>query len=199
MKINLPRLFACLALTGLLTACATAPVPVSLYDFGAATNGAHDTNCNLPPLYLADINSIAALDSNLMLYRLLYDNDQQSHAYAAHRWSMTPSQLLSLRIKSQLAANKVTLVDLGVANPTGWQLRLDLVDFTQYFSDASHSYAQLELRASVLRANQLVAQTTLKQRADASSPDAPSGARAMRTASDALIVDLNNWLCKLPR
>jgi len=186
-------------LTSFLSGCITPPAPVSMYDFGIAPTQSGAANCNLAPLYLADISSSATIDSNLMLYRLLYDNDQQTHAYAAHRWSMTPSQLLSLRIKSQLAANNVNLVDLGMANPNGWQLRLDLNDFTQNFTDATHSYAQLEVRASLLRANQLVAQTTFKERADAASPDAPGGARSMRTASDALIADLNNWLCKLPR
>lgn len=187
------------ALTSVLCGCITTPPPVNLYDFGTTPSESAAPACNLPPLYLADISSTAVTDSNLMLYRLLYDNDQQTHAYASHRWSMTPAQLLALRIKAQLAGNNVSLVDLGMANPNGWQLRLDLNDFTQNFSDATHSYAQIEVRASVLRANQLVAQTTLKQRADAASPDAPSGARSMRTAADALITDLNNWLCKLPR
>jgi len=145
------------------------------------------------------MSSPGALDSNLMLYRLLYDNDQQSHAYANNRWNMPPAQLLTLRIKSQLADNGVSLLDNGVANPTGWQLRLDLIDFSQYFSDVSHSYVQLQLRVSLLRANALVAQTTFKQQATADSPDAQAGARAMRAASDVLITDLSGWLCKQPK
>lgn len=187
----------------LLTACATAPAPVNLYDFGTApeTSG-RIAGCDLPPVNLANISSPAALDSNLMLYRLQYDNGQQSHAYAAHRWTMPPAQLLTVRIKSQLADNQahhVHLLDSGIANPDGWQLRLDLMDFAQYFDDAKHSYAQLQLRATLLRANTLVAQSTFRQRAPADSPDAPGGARAMRHASDAFISDLSTWLCKQPR
>jgi hypothetical protein len=37
------------------------------------------------------------------------------------------------------------------------------------------------------------------QQSEAAKPDAPSGAQAMRFAADALITDLNSWLCKLPR
>ena len=196
------RLALSAAATLFVSACATAPTPLSYFDFGPATK-ASDTAiaCELPPVNLPDISSPNSLESNLMLYRLLYANDQQTHAYANHRWSMPPAQLVALRIKSQLAndpKSPVRLVDNGLANPDGWQLRLDLTDFSQYFSDATHSYAQLQLRASLLHANNLLAQTTLTQQASADAPDAPAGAQAMRVATDALITDLTGWLCKQP-
>jgi len=134
-----------------------------------------------------------------MLYRLLYSNDQQTQAYANHRWSMTPVQLLTLQIKSQLADNNVILVDDGLANPNGLQLRLELTDFSQYFTDTTHSYAQLKLRATTIRGNTLLAQTTISEQAGAESPDAVGGAKAMRVAADAVITDLTGWLCKQPR
>jgi len=198
---TIPRYLSCAALMLLLQSCATTAPPLAFYDFGALpkADGAGTGTCALPPIQLSDMSSPVALDSNLMLYRLLYDNDQQSHAYASHRWSMTPAQLLGLRIRSQLAASQVKIIDSGMVMPGLWQLRLDLTDFAQYFSDATHSTAQLAVRVSVLRANTLVGQTTLQQQSPAAHPDAPSGAQAMRVASDALITDLNNWLCKLPR
>ena len=202
IKLNfISRLAQCAALALLMTACTTTKTtPLNYYDLGALPKSANNiSDCNLPPVNLADMSSPGALDSNLMLYRLLYDNDQQNHAYATNRWSMPPAQLLTLRIKSQLADNGVRLLDNGVANPNGWQLRLDLVDFSQYFSDAAHSYVQLQLRVSLLRANALIAQTTFKQQANADSPNAQAGARAMRTASDTLITDLSGWLCKQPK
>ncbi|MET3106857.1 cholesterol transport system auxiliary component [Oxalobacteraceae bacterium GrIS 2.11] len=190
---------SCLLLTAVLflQGCASTPPTLNYYDFGALPKPAA-AQCSLAPVHVADISSTSALDSNLMLYRLLYDNDQQSHAFANHRWSMTPAQLLELRIKSQLAGNQVRLIDSGVANPNGWHLRLELVDFAQYFNDATHSYAQLQLRATLLRANTVSAQTSFSQQAPATHPDAPSGAQAMRVASDALIADLTSWLCKQP-
>jgi len=193
------RFMFCAALLAMLQSCATTPGPVATYDFGVPPQPASMPGCDLPPIQLADITSPAALDSTLMQYRLLYDNDQQSHAYAGYRWSMTPAQLLGLRIRAQLQAMQIKIIDSGVASPGHWQLRLELTDFSQQFSDASHSDAQLQLRASVLRANVLIAQTTLRQQSAAAKPDAPSGAQAMRVATDALITDLNSWLCTLPR
>lgn len=186
------------AFTLLLVSCSTPPAAPGYFDFGAlpVASGSAPV-CALPPMQVTDMSSTPALDSNLMLYRLQYANDMQSHAYANHRWSMTPAQLLTQRIKSQLAARHVQVIDSGVVNPDGWQLRLDLIDFSQYFSDASHSTAQLTLRATLLRKNTLVAQSTLTQQSAASTADAPGGAQAMRVASDALINDLDNWLCTL--
>ena len=203
----IPRLTLFAVATLLMSACATAPTPLDYFDFGPAprtTTSAADNSiaCELPALNLPDISSPNSLDSNLMLYRLLYANDQQTHAYANHRWGMSPAQLVALRLKTRLAfdqKNPVRLIDNGLANPGGWQLRLDLTDFSQYFSDAGHSYAQLQLRASVLHANNLIAQTTFTRQANADTPDAPAGAQAMRVATDALITDLTSWLCKQPR
>ena len=192
---SISRYVACAALTFLLQACASPPAAIRYFDFGPAADGAA-APCALAPLNLADITSPSALDSNLMLYRLLYANDLESHAYGMHRWNTTPAQLLTARIKLYLAQNQVSLIDNGVANRNGWQLRLELTDFGQYFTDASHSYARVQMRGTVLRGNSLLAQTTLTQQAWAEQPDAPAGARAMRVASDALITDLSSWLCK---
>ncbi len=193
------RTMLCAALLVLLQSCTTTTAPLAFYDFGAMPKPDNVPGCTLPPIQVADITGPTALDSNLMQYRLLYDNDLQSHAYAGYRWSMTPAQLLGLRIRAQLAAMQVKVIDSGVTSPGVWQLRLDLTDFSQQFSDATHSVAQLQLRASVVRANSLIAQTTLSQQSAAAKPDAPSGAQAMRVASDALLTDLNSWLCKLSR
>ena len=195
MMNTISRFMACAALTLLLQACASAPAAISYYDFGAAPDSAKPL-CALPPINLADISSTDALDSNLMLYRLLYANDLETRAFGVHRWNATPAQLLTSRIKLYLATNQVSIIDAGVANPQGWQLRLDLIDFSQYFTDPGHSYARLQTRASVLRGNQLIAQTTLTQRAPAAEPNARAGANAMRAAGDALVIDLSNWLCK---
>ena len=198
---TIPRclLYTVFPLVLMLQSCATTAPAVAYFDFGALPkSGGAMPDCALPPIQVSEITSPAALDSNLMLYRLLYDNDQQSRAYAGYRWSMTPARLVALRVKSQLAAMQVKVIDSGMANPGGWQLRLDLSEFSQQFTDPLHSAAQLTLRASVLRANTLSAQTTLTQQKPAAA-NAPSGAIAMRAATDALITDLNNWLCKLPR
>ncbi len=183
-------------LCGILCACNTAPVGVTRYDFGAAVAAHPAAACKLPPLYIADIISSAALDNDFIQYRLLYTNDQQARMYASHRWSMPPAQLLGQRLKSQLADQHVLLLDAGMSNPDGVQLHLDLDDFGHYFSDPQHSYFQVKLRASLLRSHKLIAQTTFSEQASATGADAPAGVQAMRTASDTLIAAMTAWLCQ---
>lgn len=204
------RLFLCSAIILLLQACASTPATISYYDLGAATKPADSgLSCTLPPIHLMDITAPIALDSNSMLYRLLYSNDQQTRAYANSQWSMTPAQLLTQRIKVQFANSGVTLIDYALnldmikngvdktRSKTGnVQLRLVLNDFSQYFVDPTHSYSQLQIRASAIQGNKLLAQTTLQLKADADSANASGEAKAMRAATDELFTNLSNWLCK---
>ncbi len=183
-----------------LQACTSPPARVNYYDFGAVNSGINpqstsQPHCNLPPLYLANINVPSIFASDAIHYRLLYNNDLEARTYASYRWSMFPAELLAQRIKTQLEQTGVVLVDNGMSRQSGLELRLTLDDFTHYFNDFSHSYAQITLRASLLRGQQLLAQNSFAQQADADASDAPAGVRAMRIASDELIVKLNNWLC----
>ncbi len=189
----------CISVFSGLQACSTTQTPLRYLDFGAPLKSAPPIGCELLPLTIADVTTTQALDSNLVLYRLLYSNELQTRAYANYRWSMTPVQLLTLQVKTQLADNSVRLVDDGLANPDGLQIRLELTDFSQYFADATHSYAQLKLRATTIRDNTVRAQSTFTRQANADTPDAIGGAQAMRLATDAVISDLSSWLCKLPR
>ena len=216
---GIPSRFACvfLLLQGLQGCVGTPPAnPVSVYDFGAlhttVSAPAAAGKCVLSPVHVADITSPGILDNDLMHYRLGYANDQRVRAYANNRWSMPPAQLLGQRIKARLADAGVLIAGSGVTGSTGnnitttgkgsanaMQLRLELDDFTQYFSDASHSQAQLSVRVSLLRGSGLVAQTTLNQQVPGTSPDAAGGAKAMQVAADALINELYGWLCTHPQ
>lgn len=198
MKFLTPLLQGCL-LALLLSACASPPPQNAYFDLGSQPPANTAAACSLPPLQLADISSPASLAGNLMVYRLLYANAQQSQSFATHRWSMPPTQLLAQRIKLSLTQQQIRLIDAGLANPDGWQLRLDLSDFSQYFSHSSHSTVRLALRASLVRGNQLLAQTSLQREVPTSRADAEAGAQAMMVASDAVINDLNGWLCSQPR
>lgn len=196
------RLFVCATIL-LLQACATKPAPIKYYDFGPMTKAVDKAansapSCRLPPIVLDDITAPTALSSNSMLYRLLYANDQQVYSYANHRWNMTPTQLLTQRIKTQLAENGVKLIDNGIIDGrfNVMSVRLELEDFNHYFTDATHSYVQVQLRASVLRGRTLLDQTMFQQQVNADTPDAPGGAQAMRLATDQLILHLSHWLCE---
>jgi cholesterol transport system auxiliary component len=195
--MKIPTILCLLCGALFMQGCATSPTPVNYYDFGVLPKSAGQAvSCDLPSIHFSTISAPEALQSNLMLYRLLYVDDQQSHAYANHRWSMTPGALVALRIKMQFAENQVRLIDVGMADPNDWRLHVDLIDFNQYFSDSRRSYAQLQMHVALLRANKLIAQTMLTQQEEADQPTAPAGARAMRIATDLLITDLTSWLCK---
>jgi cholesterol transport system auxiliary component len=190
-------LILCVVAALFLQACVSKAPQLKYYDFGTVAKLPNsEPACKMPLIQLVDIAAPNALSSNMMLYRLLYADDQQIYSYANHRWNMTPAQLLTQRVKMQLATQGVTLIDYGINNLTILQLRLEVEDFNQYFTDATHSYAQLQIRASLIRDRKLLAQTMLQQQVDTDSADAPAGAKAMRIAADELILNLTHWLCE---
>lgn len=202
-----PRWFAVLVyLCGafMLSACAGSPTTQrQQYDFGllpALTASSPGSTSAASPLQLslADINAPAALDSTAMLYRLQYDNGQQLKPYALHRWSMPPAALLSQRLKAQMATSGIQVAQQGEAAQSWPLLRIDLDEFSQVFSSASHSNAHIDLRASVSKNNILIAQRRFQQQVSARSADAPGGAAAMQQATDQLIQELNIWIRSLP-
>ena len=180
-----------------LAGCASTPPPMFNYDFGTSprSDRSDTPSCHLPPVYVAEVSSPSALSSNLMLYRLLYANDQQAHAYAGHRWNMPPPQLLTQRVKTVLAASGVIIGD-SMRDGNTLMLRLELTDFAHYFIDETQSKAQLTVRATVSQGTGLIAQTTFYGQAASASADAPGGASAMRIATDTLINELHGWLCE---
>lgn len=190
-----------LSLLTLLSACSSKPVAQQSqqYDFGpvALVTPAQPSPVKLQ-ISIAEITIPPALDSNAMLYRLQYDNVQQLKAYSLHRWSMPPAQLLAQRLKAGLVAQGADVL----ANTDGAAnlpiLRLELDEFSQIFTTASQSNAQISLRASVIKGHKLIAQKSFQQKVAATTADAPGGARAMREAVDASINDIQAWIMGLP-
>jgi cholesterol transport system auxiliary component len=180
----------------LLQGCMSTPQRIHYYDFGAAGEPLTAASCSLPLIQLDDITAPASLSSNYMLYRLLYNNDQQSYTYAQHRWNMTPTQLLTQRIKMRLSEQGTRFIDSGINVLDVLRLQIELEDFNQYYTDAEHSYAQIQLRATLLKGRTWLAQTMLQQQVPANAPNAQAGAEAMRIASDKVIANLGEWLCE---
>jgi len=185
----------------LLTACSSTPVAQQLqqYDFGPLTvNASAQAGQGKLQISIADIGIPPALDSNAMLYRLQYDNVQQLKAYTLHRWSMPPAQLLAQRLKAGLVTQGADVL----ANTDGAAnlpiLRLEVDEFSQIFTSASQSNAQISLRASVIKGHKLIAQKSFQQKIAATTADAPGGARAMREAADASIMEIQSWIMSLP-
>jgi cholesterol transport system auxiliary component len=186
------------ALAALLTACATPQPPVlkAVYDFGPVLSANTPTSSPAAALRnavvaLPEIDASASLDSPALLYRLQYSNAQQLLPYAQARWSSSPAQLVRARVRDALAAQGPVLSTEGIAP---WVLRIELDEFSQLFESPSSSQGIVRLRASLLKNDQLAAQTTVLARALAPSQDAAGGARALTAATDDAVRQLAAWV-----
>ena len=190
--------FALIVIVG-LSACATPqpPAPKAVYDFGPALSAVSAANpANAPRLLaiaLPDIEAGAGLDSPALLYRLQYADAQQLRPYAQARWSVPPAQLVRARLRDALSAQRAVLPGEG---NTPWVLRVELDEFSQLFASPEASQGLVRLRASLLKNDQLVQQTTVLARANAASQDAAGGVRALTAATDDAVNQLVSWLAK---
>ncbi len=182
------------ALTFTLSACTTPQPPAlkAVYDFGPVLNAATSSPATRSAaVALPDIEASASLDSPSLLYRLQYSNAQQLLPYAQARWSTSPAQLVRARVRDALAAQGPVLSTEGIAP---WVLRIELDEFSQLFDSPSSSLGLVRLRASLLKNDQLAAQTTVLAKAPATSQDAAGGVRALTAATDDAVRQLAAWL-----
>ncbi len=178
----------------------------------------------LPALALAEIEASSALDGTAVLYRLNYANPQELRPYAQARWSMAPAQLLRQRLRAHLGASRA-VINVGeatiaatngvtaVAGTTAtsapasgslvspWVLRIELEEFSQHFESTSASSGLLRLRATVVQAtaqgDRLVGQRAFVVQRPAPSADVSGGVRALTLASDAVAIEIEQWLGQL--
>lgn len=207
MTITPKKFFIALSLgIGMLVAgCATnQPSPLTAYDLGSI-NLANDVpkqtrlqSLTLPTISLAEVTTPAWLDSQQMMYRLSYGNDQQTHAYASNRWSMSPAQLFQQRLTARLSHAGAGIVSAsdGALNVPVLHIALD--DFSQVFTSVSQNHARATVRASLYDGRNLIAQKMFDISTPSTSADAQGGARALSEASDAIIDNIAVWLSKLP-
>lgn len=196
--ILVPLLIA--ASGALFAGCSVIPRSESalLYDLGplrAQQNGA--ALPALPPISVADASSPAWLDNTMMFFRLNYANEQQPRPYAHARWSMTPAQLLSQRLKSRIVQSGGVALSASDGATGVPVLRIEVDDFTQNFDSPGQSSARVALRASAFKGRALIAQKSFVEQASTPSADAAGGAKALSDASDAAISRLIAWLATL--
>jgi cholesterol transport system auxiliary component len=191
-------LIAAAAATVLLAGCAaTKGPPNTLFDFGAAAAGADPARAPLPALVVTDATGSAAFDGERMFYRLNYADALQARAYANSRWSTSPLQMVTQRLKSRIAqagAKVLSVTDATTGVPI---LRVEVDDFVHAFSSASRSEGQLVLRASVFNGHALVDQKTFSRSTPAATADAAGGASALAASTDAVAADIVAWLATL--
>ncbi|MBS7809121.1 ABC-type transport auxiliary lipoprotein family protein [Variovorax sp. PCZ-1] len=178
----------------ILTACATPqpPAPKAVYDFGPVLSSASAAApTRSAAVALPEIEASASLDSPSLLYRLQYSNAQQLLPYAQARWSSSPAQLVRARVRDALALQGPVLSTEGIAP---WVLRIELDEFSQVFESPEKSFGLVRLRVSLLKNDQLAAQTTVLARAPAASQDAAGGVKALTAATDDAVRQLSSWL-----
>ena len=171
------------------------------YDFGPAGAPAAAVAAPLAALVVTDTTGSAALDNERMFYRLNYSDPLQARSYAHSRWSSTPLQLVTQRIKSRVAQAGVKVVGVTDASAGIPILRTEIDDFSHTFDSQTQSHGQLVLRVSLFQAHKLVDQRTFSRKTSASSADAGGGAYALAVSTDAAAADIIAWLAtlKLPK
>lgn len=194
-------LAACAALAAALalSGCAsTKSPPTTQFDFGPAIPAAQAAQAATPgalgTVVVGDVTGSNALDNERMLYRLSYADALQARTYANSRWTTSPLQMMTQRLKTRLGqagARVLSENDIAAGVPI---LRVDVDDFIHDFSSATQSEGQVALRASVFRGRTLVDQKTFVRRTPAATPDAAGGARALAASTDAIAADVTAWL-----
>ena len=197
-----------------LSACSalpSKPTRATMYDFGPGPLAAQPAQPAAPQTPLAPVaieeisTSGGALDNMAVLYRLGYVDAQELRPYSQSRWSMPPAQLVRQRLRDTLSLRRpVFNAREGLAlnrsqNPMlPLQLRLELQEFSHFFSAPDASVGLVRLRATLVdvtaAGEKLVAQRIVVAQKPATTADAPGGVRALTAATDAAIEELDQWL-----
>ena len=193
------RFFSIVLCIAALSACGSPGPRIVVYDFGPGAIAPQVSNrmAPLPALLLMDVEAASALDGTAVLYRLAYADAQQLRPYAQARWSMPPAQLLRQRLRELLGQRRSVLSPVDAVLPGSLALRLELEEFSQLFDSTQSSAGLVRVRATVSRfasPPKPVAQTSFVVQRPANSADAKGGVQALALASEALVLQVDQWL-----
>jgi cholesterol transport system auxiliary component len=164
------------------------------YDFGALPDDGSTPPVRLQAaIRLSTVAAPPALSSDAFQYRLRYADDHQLHVYAGSRWTEPPPQLLTARLRDQIA-RRGHVLDSSDGGPAVPVLKVELEEFSQVFDKPGVSQGVIRLRATLLHGSTLIAQQSFVAASPAASADAAGGAHALSLASDAAIGQLLAWL-----
>ena len=199
MHRNVFRLLIAVFAAAVLAGCASkGGKPDTMFDLGpAAPRASKNADAPLPALVVTDATGSAALDSERMFYRLDYADALQARTYANSRWSASPLEMVTQRLKTRLAqAGTKVLLATDATNGVPI-LRVEVDNFMHAFSSASQSQGRVSVRVSLIQAHALVDQQTFTHATAAGSADASGGARALAASTDAIADDISAWLARL--
>ncbi len=189
---------AALLLALALTACSIER-PVSAnpaeYDFGPPPAHAR-TNPPIAGIVLvAPVRAPVWLDTNSIVYRLLYQDAGKPQSYSMSRWAAEPASLIADRLRSRLAAVSQGVVSHAFGARSDYTLRIEIEDFSQQFKAPGQSTVLLRARASLLKSEGrvLIAQRAFEVERPA-QPDAPGAVKALTEATGAFLDELVKWI-----
>lgn len=174
--------------------------PNTIYDFGSPSLRPF-TPATPPAAPLAvvvmDATGPAALDNERMFYRLNYADEKQARSYAGSRWSGTPLNLVTTRLKTRLSQAHMKVLSATDAANAVPILRVEIDDFVHAFKSAGESHGQIMLRASVFTDHRLVDQRSFMAMTTAQSQDAAGGVAALAASTDQVADEIQAWLLTL--
>jgi cholesterol transport system auxiliary component len=195
------RLIVLAAAAGfLLTGCASQKSePTTQFDLGPAMpaqapQAPAAAALPLGAIVVTDATGSSALDSERMFYRLSYADPLQARTYANSRWTASPLQMLTQRMKTRIAQSGAKVLSETDASSGVAILRIDVDEFIHNFRGVAQSEGQVALRASVFQGHALVDQRSFARTTAAGSADAAGGARALAASTDAAAADIVAWL-----
>jgi cholesterol transport system auxiliary component len=201
MKVILPAIIL------LLSGCTVTPhanAPLAVYSLGVLhMPDAHDSigqsATGTPSLLIADATAPVWLDSQAIQYRLAYHNPTRLYTYANSRWAATPAAMLTLQVRNRLLSEaNHPVIKPGDGAQADYTLQIDLIEFTQFFSSADSSHAEINLNASLIKrkTRTLFAQQNFSMRQKTATADAAGAVNAFTEASDKLTEHIVGWIAK---
>ena len=213
-------LFSVVLVAAALSGCSVLPDKpqrATLFDFGPSVAmpqatpapSSPSSGSTLLPLPAVAVDDVATtgggLDNSAVLYRLGYLDAQELRAYSMARWSMPAAQLIRQRLRDQLSLRRPvynareSLALNRSQNPVlPLQIRLELLEFSHYFSKPDVSVGLVKLRATLVEVTptgeKLISQRAIAVERPAASADAQGGVRALTQATDAAIAEIEQWL-----
>jgi len=185
-------------LAAIAAGCTLVPEPrpaADRFDLGPRSMPAKQSIVIPATLLVPDVVAPSWLDGTGIAYRLSYENASRPRVYVNSRWVSPPAALLTERLRGRLtvASGGVTTGHEGAR--ADYALRVELEDFSQYFSAPNASHVTMRARASLVRPvdRTLIAQRVFQVEQPAPTADAKGAVAALAGASDAAIERVVEW------
>ena len=188
--------FCCVALLALAGCSFERPVSHVPTDFDLGTPSAYArANPTIRGIVMvAPVHATAPIDDTGIVYRLLYKDAARPEVYSQSRWTDQPARLITERVRARLGAIAEGVVSPAFSVRSDYTLRVELLDFSQYFDAPGASRAALRARATLVatESRRVLAQRGFEVERPAGG-DAAGAVKALTEASNAFVEDLARW------